>query len=360
VASNAHFERMHQVAASNQARRRQNEENALREEVAALRPPQLNARSKKIADRTCTQPLVERCEEFRKAREQTRERALQVREERELEELTCNPEITVRAACMDRRPEDLQRWDEKRRQQLYEQQTRRLEQQQRECTFRPQILPSSEQLARRVAMQPVQERLQRQAKGHPGSGAPTTAAAGGRGGDAAKQPAASTLAGGSAGVAADVPAGAGPHLSFEDFMQSQARSASPRKPRPEAVPARPSSAGALAKPRPSVAAEARIPEAEVLRPGLFSAWTAGTAAEEPLWGEATQPLTARAPATRPSAGGTPTRPATARSTVSLATPEGRTTAWPRSAAAMGGGRGSNYVEYSPDLENVLLMTGLRA
>lgn len=78
-------------------------------------------------------------------------------EARELEEHPAHPSITAMAQRVERRPEDINRWEERRRKRVAEGQSRQEAEERRACTFRPELCSGTERLARRSqAAQPAQ------------------------------------------------------------------------------------------------------------------------------------------------------------------------------------------------------------
>lgn len=259
------FDRLHKQAEHRQTELLKKQQMAIREQLETLRPPKLDERSLRIANKTCTQPLLERLQYFHDVRKQSRERAAEEKYKRESEQLTHKPEISARAAGLGRCTEDLHRWDEKRRQQIEERQTQRLEQMQQECTFHPQLRASSERFERRDADSQPRERLFLDAsRRHASRGlALSTRAVGEPAGvsfqphvsamlwDSASARPPSIMTGNSASAATlgSVVSGAaksGLPISFEDFMH--ARSTTPTKRLRQATLAGPMSSGAAGRP----------------------------------------------------------------------------------------------------------------
>lgn len=392
------FDRLHQGNVSKMERLRQRQELALQEELGALKPPLLNAKSKKIADRMCTQPVVDRCADFLRAREEHRERAALQKQEREMEGLTHNPEITPYASCLERSPDDWQRWDEKRREQLQAQQTRRLDKLQQECTFHPRLHASSEQYARRAVGQLLREGFSADGDARHASHAKAQA------GDtcqrsrlSAKENSAST-----GSLAQKTSGKAGLPVSFENFMLNRASSSGSTGSR--SCPSRPTSAGTERKAAVQAVAEQRGQGRRALQFEQFHALASGKCEDAPC-PDAPQEVLCHAqlsprsvlsgaggraehpPADPSSCTERPgrqqlsrglSRPLSARSIGSRQTPASAS-AKPMSARSLSAGRsdshllsrahraaaaappppdlrGENFVQYSPELEDLLVMT----
>lgn len=155
------------------------------------------------------------------------------------------PCITPLAHRVERRPDDWQRWDERRRKKLTEERCQRAEEQARECTFRPELCTGSERMMKKASGAPNCERLHQDAIRRQASKT-RGAEKSGPGSAGSSVPSASTSAGtGSSGVSTppeDAPAA----LSFSDFL-SRAGGGQPA-PKAAAAPQRASTPAAAQRP----------------------------------------------------------------------------------------------------------------